>query len=543
MGGVCGIYNRRVRREQLDSPLVASGLFAVLLLTLALPGLGSASLYRMEGMIAAISGEMLRSGDFAVSRLYGELYTYKPPFLYWMVAAARALAESSSEWVLRLPVVLSVLGMGVAVVLYVGRIAGYSTALVAATAAVVNALFAQNLRIAGFDAPLAAFVGVAIVAACSRLSDDSERGELQDWLLCYAALAAGALTKGTPALMAFVPGLLLAALATGKIRVLLRPAHLFGVLLFGLAIAGYLFAAFEAGGDEVFRQPFEEARGRGAQWTLGAAGQTLLKPFVMWGLFLPWSVVLFWGRSAIDRQGSRVERLRYAAAGFLFGGLLAFMAVPTHEPRYFLPLAAPLGILVALSVARMEAAASLSARALPVGLGLIFGAAAAALGLLPASPVTTALSRTVLVGVGVATVTAAAALARRRPRTLQASLLLAALSLWSAENLALGPYRAANRDQRPAAMKLQPNIPAESTLWTLSPAGLVGSYSGLLHYLDRPVKTFSGESGPPAGELCLLREQELQVLGATQRRRLRLIATVDGPRWSYSLYRAGPTHD
>lgn len=529
-----------MKRERLDSPLVATGLFVILLLTLGLPGLGRASLYRMEGMVAAISGEMLRSGDFAVSRLYGELYTYKPPFLYWMVAAARAVAESSSEWILRLPVVLSVLAMGLAVVLYVGRIAPCSTALVAASAAVVNALFAQNLRIASFDAPLAAFVGVAIVSACIRLSDDSTQGELRDWLLCYAALAAGVLTKGTPALMVFVPGLLLAALVTRRIRVLLRPAHMAGVLLLGLAIAGYLIAAFEVGGAEVFRQPLEEARGRGAEWTLGAAGRTLLKPLVVWALFLPWSAALFWSGSPVGQRGSRIEQLRGAAAGFLFGGLLAFIAVPTHEPRYFLPLAVPLGILVALSLPRMEAAASLPARALPVGLGLAFGAAAAAMGLLPVSPATTTSSRAVLVGVGVATVTAALALARRRPRTLRACLLLAALSLWSAENLALGPHRATKRDQRPAAMKLLPNIPADSTLWTLSPAGLVGSYSGLLHYLDRPVKTFTGEAGPPEGELCLLREQELAQLSAAQRRRLELVATVEGPRWVYSLYRAGP---
>jgi len=160
--------------QALDSPIAAAVAFVGLTALLSLPGLGSSSLVRMEGMIAAIAQEMLASGDYLISRLYGEIYTYKPPLLYWLVAGSIELTGSASEWAIRLPMALSGLILGLATLWSVGSIAGSRVGWIAAVASSTGALALQKLRIAEFDAPLAALVGVAVAAACHALAIDDE---------------------------------------------------------------------------------------------------------------------------------------------------------------------------------------------------------------------------------------------------------------------------------------------------------------------------------------------------------------------------------
>ncbi len=468
----------------LDSAPGAVAAFVALAAGLSLPGLGSLGLVRMEGMIAAIAGEMLRSGDWLVPRLYGEVYAYKPPLYYWLVAAGQGITGSSAEWTVRLPAALSGVLLGLAALVVVGRIAGWRRGLVAAVAAVTGALCLQKLRIAEFDLLLAALVGVAIAAAGFALASDDARAAGRAWWICFPALAAGILAKGAPALLWFVPGLLVAVVWTGRSRSLARPGHVAALLVSGALVASYIWLAYAEAGGEVFRQPLEEARLRGADWSWRAAGRTLVKPLWIWVYFLPWSVALFWGRPERQPDRTAADRLLTAAWGFLVAGTLVAMAVPTHESRYYLPLAVPVGIVASFGLARMAKSRSRLARSLPTG-----------------------------------------------------ALLAVALLFWAAETFAFAPARAARRDQRAPAEELARSLGAGETVWVLSPAGLAGNYSGLLHYLGRPVRTFDGAAGPPPGALCVLREIDLERVAAPVRERLAPVASARGPRWTYHLYR------
>lgn len=508
-------------------------------LALGLPGLGSTGLVRMEGMVAAIAGEMLASGDFLVPRLYGELYTYKPPLLYWLAAAAFHLTGSTSEWALRLPVVLSSALLSLATVRFVGRIAGRRTGVVAGLASVSGALFVQKSRIAEFDAPLACFVGLAVLAACDALvrTGSSTRHETVSWLLCYLALTAAFLTKGLPALLVFIPGLVLAAVGSGRLRDLTRGPHLCGAALFISLAATYLLSAYATAGPALFAQPLDEARLRGVGWSLEAVSLSLLKPALIWAFFLPWSLPLFWAR---PKGGSAIDRLLRVAWCFLLAGVVAFMLVPTHEPRYYLPLAAPFAVLGAVGVERMALSTVAARQRLPAGLGFLVGGLTVALALWPEALVTSALGRVVLFAFGAATLgVASRAIARQTgPAHLTAVLLLTALSSWGAETLAFGPRRALARDQRQAALALAPSLAGVDTVWTPGPAGSAGKYSALLHYLDRRVQTFGAGEQPPPGAHCLIRTVDLERLGAARLERLSLIAEATGSRWTYGLYLA-----
>ncbi|MCZ6508097.1 MAG: hypothetical protein O7A04_08660, partial [Acidobacteria bacterium] len=80
----------------------ALALYLILAVLTTLPGLGSANLIKMEGMVANMAEAMLDTGNYFVPTLYGEIYTYKPPLVYWLTAASMR-AGGHVEWALRLP--------------------------------------------------------------------------------------------------------------------------------------------------------------------------------------------------------------------------------------------------------------------------------------------------------------------------------------------------------------------------------------------------------------------------------------------------------
>lgn len=82
------------------------GAMAIFLLSMAcfLPLLGSAPLAGTEGHRVFPSLEMVRSGDWLLPRLYGQLYLIKPPLHDWLIAVAQILSGNRGDaFVWRLP--------------------------------------------------------------------------------------------------------------------------------------------------------------------------------------------------------------------------------------------------------------------------------------------------------------------------------------------------------------------------------------------------------------------------------------------------------
>ncbi len=515
--------------------------YLALAAVLVLPGLGSLGLIRMEGMVAATAAEMIATGDYLIPRVHGEMFTYKPPLLYWWVAAGFELTGSTAAWVVRLPVALSSLTMGLVALFVGGSILGARAGFVAGLASLTGVLFLQKLRIAEFDAVLAAWVGVAVALACFALSRREGGGWV--WWLGYCALAVAVLTKGVPALMMFFPGLLMAALATGRVRALLGWRHLSGLVLLLGGVGIYLFSAYQAEGASIFRQPFEEASARGTEWDLESGVRTVLKPLLIWAYFLPWSVSLFWARRAYEARDER-EQLRRAAWAFATTGAFVWMTVPTDESRYYLPLAVPLALLAAVGLSRMESASGRWSKLAPVPLATLGSVLAVGLAVIPASPATSLLSRSLLFLLGASALVGVVAFVRRSARVRATTVvLLTALCLWGAETLAFGPDRAAGREQRLAAATLGPHLEEGEEIWVPRWVSFTGQNSALLFYLDHPVRIFENGEGPPPGSACLIKEAHLEWVGETERQRLDAVASVVEGDARYVLYRSSGTSD
>ena len=338
--------------------------------------LGSTGVISMEGMLVDGARHMLESGDWLVPRVYGEIYTYKPALAYWLAAIPLQISAQPPEWLLRLPFAATGFLLGVAVLILVGRIAGSRIGLFCSLASLMGGLTLQKLKLAEFDIVLAAGVGVAVAAACHNLA--VRRPSSSVWLLGYLGLAVGFLAKGPVAVMVYGPGALAAAVATRRLRRLVRWQHLSAALAFVLAVAGYLWAGCISTGPTFFEQPQLEAKVRGLGWIYGesdaasaelaafresapeaeitgrpmlAVARTLIKPVFIWVAFLPWSVLLpvAFRRRPDVASDDAVSLLVRSARGFLIAAALAFMITSTHEMRYYLPLGVPMGILCGLA--------------------------------------------------------------------------------------------------------------------------------------------------------------------------------------------------
>ena len=430
---------------------VALVLYLAVALAICFGGIGSTDVYVMEGIVADGAREMVRTGEWAVPRLHGEIYMYKPPLAYWLAAIPLQIWDRETAWTLRAPFALCAVLLGLSVYWLSARLLGSRRGLICALAASTGGLMVQKLHRAEFDMPLALGVGVAVVAACCNLA--SERQSPWLWWLCYLGLTVGFLAKGVPALMLFGPGLLLTAVATGRVKALFRPSHLAGVALFGLLAGGWVYGVVASAGWEAFDQPILEARHKGfTEWSWSTFGIALSKPLLVVGLFLPWSILLpivsrrSWWHSLTAQE----RRLALGAAAFSLTGALAFTVVPTTESRYFLPLAAPLGLL--------------------------FGMAAHAGG-------------------------------RGRSGRRSAVLLACALGLWLVHTVILEPRRVAKRSLRSVAEAFRPHLAEGETLWT-TPVRKGFHHSGLFFYLGHQVRTVGPNAKPVSGSALVLFSDE-----------------------------------
>ncbi|REJ83222.1 MAG: hypothetical protein DWQ30_07890 [Acidobacteria bacterium] len=494
-----------------------SGIAALsILFATCLLNLGGFGLVSMEGMVVDGAASMLQSSNWAVPRVYGEIYTYKPALAYWLSAIPQALVEEPGELLLRLPFAGSAVAFGLVLFVCVGRRLGPRAGLYAVAATTGGALFLEKVRLAEFDVVLFSTCGLAILCACLALT--RARPALGLWLVAYLAFAAAFLAKGAPAAMVFGPGLLVASVLVGRWRTLWSLPHLAGALVGVLAIAAYLASAIRSDGLAVLSQASDEAGWRALGWTWGELGRTLLKPLMIFAAAAPWSLVLLAVPRVLSGLPRQARELVLAAGGFLLGGVGAFIIVPTHEMRYYLPLLPALGVASGVVAAHLDRSWPKTRRALGLSAAMLatLGAAAGIYVGLDASVLTwpIALSLLVLAALAasptrwLARLTRAAGEQQFATRMIVCSLVAAV-----AVSFVFWPRKAQKRDLSQVAAHFEPALPEDAALLVPPPADKAGKHASLYFYLDRPVATLLADP-PSAGDFVIYVEgQEAQLGG------------------------------
>lgn len=161
-----------------------------------------------EPRFALVAQDMLRSRDWLIPRVGGDLYPDKPPLFFWLMAASMAVTGS-----LRLGFLLPSLFCGIGTVLLVydllRRVRGREAALAGALVLLVTFQFVWQARQAQIDATLCFFTTLGLYGLARHLA----AGPAFGWFLVgWTAAGLGVITKGVGflPLLALVPWAVLA---------------------------------------------------------------------------------------------------------------------------------------------------------------------------------------------------------------------------------------------------------------------------------------------------------------------------------------------
>lgn len=195
--------------------LVAAALLAALVAALGTGLFGRGLWTPDEPREADIAWRMSWQADKSVPQLAGEAFCEKPPLTYWL-AAASIKAFGNTPGAARLPNFLYALITALAVGALARRAAGNVAGLAAACAISTFLLSYQVSIWLATDAPLLAFVSLALLGAHGGFHAADARARLRGYTLMHIALAAGFMTKSAAAWL--VPALTLATLIVWERR-------------------------------------------------------------------------------------------------------------------------------------------------------------------------------------------------------------------------------------------------------------------------------------------------------------------------------------
>jgi 4-amino-4-deoxy-L-arabinose transferase-like glycosyltransferase len=162
-----------------------------------------------EPRFALIAQDMLRSGDWMIPRVGGDLYADKPPVYFWLLSASMALTGSMRLGFL-LPSLLAGVGSVLLVYDLLRRVRGREVAFAGALVLLFTFQFVWQFRQAQIDATLCFFTTLGLYGLLRHLFAGPSIG----WFFVgWAAAGLGVITKGVGflPLLALIPYAILSA--------------------------------------------------------------------------------------------------------------------------------------------------------------------------------------------------------------------------------------------------------------------------------------------------------------------------------------------
>jgi 4-amino-4-deoxy-L-arabinose transferase-like glycosyltransferase len=303
-----------------------------------LPSLGLFEIKGEEGRRILPGMAMLETGHYLIPQVGGEDYFRKPPLINWLVAGSFRLFHVRNEWTARVPSVLCVLAVAIALVTVARRSLGPAGSTIAALVWLTNVGILQKGRLIEIEALYVSLSALALILWLSWWRE--ERSPWLTWVVPWIFLGLGMLAKGPTHLFFFYAVVFAVLWQTKQWRALFHPAHFLGILL----MLG-IFAAWAI--------PFLHASESGravSKWQSQFTGRVTgeIFNFIVWitvipraiAYFLPWLLILPFVR--LNKIAD--ERDRGMARGLLWGAgvpLILVSLMPGSAPRYSLPSVPP----------------------------------------------------------------------------------------------------------------------------------------------------------------------------------------------------------
>lgn len=286
---------------------------ALLSMLVILPFLGETIFYsKGEPREAIVAFSMLESGNWILPVNYGTDIAYKPPFLYWAIAAISSLFGGVSEYSSRLPSAIAFLAMQLVFFSFIAKRKGVKTAFLASI-----------LLLSSFEVHRAAVacrvdmlqVSFIVISLCLLFRWDEKECRGIPWL-AVLLMGCATLTKGPVGSIfpCVCIGLyqLLRGRSFWKTFFLLLPVGILSLIPYAV----WAGAAYAQGGQSFVDLMLEENTGRFmGKMSYGSHENPIWYNFltVIWG-WIPWTLVLL-----ISLFGLKWKNMRVLPEGISFG--------------------------------------------------------------------------------------------------------------------------------------------------------------------------------------------------------------------------------
>ncbi len=326
-----------------DTKIKLQNLFYILILLLLFPALlinlGLIPISADEGTRALVSLEMEISGSMVTPTINGEFYFNKPPLYNWILLGFYKISHSHSEFIIRLPTILSLLLFGLTIFLSFFRKYGVRASFLSAL------IFITSARILFYDSFQGlidiTFSWIVFLSFMLLFRFYKREQYLRLFLVSYFICAIGFLMKGLPALLFQGITLLVIFIQGKQFKKLFSLSHLSGILLFVLITGSYYYQVFKQNPDFVY---FTTLVNESAKRTFVEYG--LLKTIIHLFTFpleqlnhlLPWSVlIIILFSKKVLRKIREDQILKYMGLVFLFNIPVYWISVESY-PRYIFSL-------------------------------------------------------------------------------------------------------------------------------------------------------------------------------------------------------------
>ena len=296
--------------------LFIAGLIILYIISVII-NLGYFELAGEEPRRAIISLEMLKSGNYFKPTQMGWDYYNKPVLFNWILCGFISLTNSSSEFTLRIPSLIFFLvwaysHYSISKKFLPKNIALLSSLFMLTSAEIFFYGLANGAEIDIFYSFIVYLQAISIFYFFIK----------KDWsklyVISYLCCAIGFLTKGFPSLVFQILTLVSICHYSNSIKVLWRPSHLLGIILFIVVISIYLFfysqhnspqrllinflneSVIKSGVGEFSNQLFDKA---------------VRYPFLLFKLLAPWSLLLLFLNKRIWKEAIKNPFIRFS---FLF---------------------------------------------------------------------------------------------------------------------------------------------------------------------------------------------------------------------------------
>ncbi len=195
-------------------------------------------LYLEEPRRAVVSLEMVLSENYIVPTIMGELYFAKPPLFNWILILSSKVFGGFSEFSVRFPTVISLFVLAFFHFLITKKFLGREIALFSSLAFITSANILFYFSLLG---EIDIFYSLIIYLSVVSIFWFYKKNSHLLFIFPFLFASFGFLTKGFPSVLFLYVSLFSFLLFERRLKLLLSPFHIIGILIFFIPIGIYFF--------------------------------------------------------------------------------------------------------------------------------------------------------------------------------------------------------------------------------------------------------------------------------------------------------------